>query len=110
MTRSAGWISLLTRLGIHPLAAVAVVVVDWMLFGATTATASVGWLVSIPVGFVLGLAVALIQHRGCQEDPGLAAGKGLLIGLITAIPTAIPSGLTLGLGALGGIRMLHDRR
>lgn len=89
-------------IGLHPAAATGVIAIDLMLFGATAATLGVGWTVSIPVGFVLRVATALIQNRGfLQDDPGLAVGKGVLVGLLTAIPTPLPSVLVLGAGVAG---------
>ena len=110
MKRPTGGISLLSLIGIHPAAAAGVLAIDWMLFGALVGTLGAVLLVSIPVGIVLAIAVTLIQHRGSpQDDLGLAAGKGLLVGLVTANPTAIPSAATLGLGTAGAIQMFRDR-
>ena len=99
---------MLTKLGIHPLAAFGVVAVDFMLFGQEAATLGIGWLVSVPVAAALGLAVGLIQSRTWDEDMGLAVGKGLLVAVLTAIPTPLPSAVTAGLGLLGAVKMLRD--
>jgi hypothetical protein len=110
MTRPTGGISLLSLIGIHPAAAAGVFAIDWMLFVAEGGTLGGLWVASIPVGIVLAIAVTLIQHRWSpQDDLGLAAGKGLLVGLVTAIPTALPSAGTLGLGTAGAIQMFRDR-
>ena len=102
--------SLLGFIGLHP-AAAGVIAVDLMLFGTTAATLGVGWTVSIPVGFVMGIATALIQNRGSlREDPGLAVGKGVLVGLLTAIPTPLPSVLVLGAGVAGAGALEKARR
>ncbi len=53
---------MLRLIGLHPAAAVAVVAVDAMLFGATAATLGIGWLASIPVGLAPGVAVTLVQR------------------------------------------------
>ena len=88
-----------------------VVAVDSMLFGATAATLGAGCVASVPVGAVLGIAVTLIQHRGSpQDDLGLAAGKGLIIAILTAIPTPLPSALVAGAGTAGAVTMLRDWR
>ena len=97
--------------GLHPVAAAGAIAVDFMLFGATAATLGTGWAVSIPVGVALGIAVALIQVRGSlRDDPGLAVGKGILVGLLTAIPTPLPSVLVLGAGVAGARSWLAGRR
>lgn len=112
--KSSQWYSartMLATLGIHPLAAVVVVVVDSMLFGGTAATGPVGWLMSIPVGIVLGLATGLVQHYGPPRDNrGLAAGKGLLVAVLTAIPTPLPAVLVAGSGMAGAVTMFRQRR
>ena len=102
----------LAAIGLHPGAAVGVAAVDSMLFGATTATLGAGWLVSIPVGIALGIAVGLIQCWGSmQDDRGLAAGKGILVAVLTAIPTALPSYLSMPLvGTAGAVTMFRNRR
>lgn len=103
--------SLLGFIGLHPAAATGVIAIDLMLFGATAATLGAGWAVSIPVGIVLGIATALIQHRGSPgDDRLLAAGKGILVGLLTAIPTPLPSVLVLGAGAAGAGAWIESRR
>ena len=106
---TGGGASFLDVIGVHPASAAGVVAVDSMLFGATAATLGAGWVASIPVGAVLGIAVTLIQHRGSpQDDLGLAAGKGLIIAILTAIPTPLPSALVAGAGTAGAVTMLRD--
>ncbi|MDE2935746.1 MAG: hypothetical protein OXP37_02785 [Chloroflexota bacterium] len=96
------------------MAAAGVIAVDVMLYGATAATLGAGWVISVPVGAALGIAIALIQARGSpRDDPGLAVGKGVLVGLLTAIPTPLPSVVVLGAGAAGARSWLaarNDRR
>ena len=72
--------------------AVLVIAVDSMLFGGTVATGGIGWAASVPRRDRLGCC-GRPQRRGSpQNDLGLAAGKGLVVGLLTAIvPTAPPS-------------------
>ena len=102
---------MLTRVGIHPLAALGVIAADSMLFGGTVLTVGSGWLVSVPFGIALGVAVGLIQHYGsAHDDPGLATGKGILIGVLTAIPTPLPSLIVAGAGTAGAVTMFRNRR
>ena len=102
---------MMTTVGIHPAVAVTVVAVDSMLFGGTVATGGIGWAASIPVGIVLGAAAGLIQRRGSpQDDLGLAAGKGLVVGLLTAIPTPLPAVLVAGAGTAGAVTMFRQRQ
>ena len=102
--------AMLTRVGIHPLAALGVIAVDSMLFGGNVLTGGIAWLVSVPVGVALGVAVGLIQHRGALDDLGLATGKGVMIAVLTAIPTPLPSLIVAGAGTAGAVTMLRDRR
>ena len=103
--------SILGLIGVHPAAAAGVIAVDLMLFGATAATAGVGWAASVPIGIALGVAIALIQSRGSpRDDPGLAIGKGILVGVLTAIPTPLPSVIVLGAGTAGAGAWIAARR
>ena len=110
MTRGTGGLSLLSLIGIHPAAAVVAAAVDVMLFGKAGLSLGTAWVLSIPIGCVVAIVVTLFQRWGAQDVLGLAAAKGISIGLLTAIPTPLPSAATLGLGALGGIKMFRDRR
>lgn len=101
---------MLRVIGLHPAAAVAVVAVDSMLFGATAATLGIGWLASIPVGVALGAAVTLVQRRTPGNDLDLAVGKGLIVAILTAIPTPLPSFLVAGAGVAGGVELWRSRR
>jgi hypothetical protein len=92
--------------GLHPLTALGLLVVDWMLFGEEVATGGVGWLVSLPVGIILGLIAFLIQRRSSNDEFAPAAAKGLLVGLLTAIPAPLSSFGILPLAAFGAIRIL----
>ena len=97
-------------LGLHPLTAMGMFVVDWMLFGEEVATAGIGWVISLPVGVVLGLAAILIQKHAYKDDTIPALAKGLLVGLITAIPTPLASFGMLPLTAFGAIKYLFSKR
>ena len=111
LSTGGGGVSFLGVIGIHPAAAGGVVAVDSMLFGTIVATLGVGWVASVPVGVALGIAVTLIQHRGSpQDDLGLAAGKGIIVGILTAIPTPLPSVFVAGAGMAGAVTMLRDWR
>ena len=102
---------MLRTLGIHPLAAVGVIAVDSMLFGGTVATAGTGWVVSVPVGIALAVAVCLVQRRGSpHDDLGLAVGKGLIVGVLTSIPTPLPSVLVAGAGTAGAVATFRNNR
>jgi hypothetical protein len=92
--------------GLHPLAAFGMIAIDWMLFGEEVATAGVGWVLSLPVGAVLAIAVMLIQKYAYKDSTGVAIGKGLMLGLLTAIPTGLPSLGTLPFAALGVVNVL----
>ena len=95
--------------GLHPLTALALFVVDWMLFGEEVATAGVGWLISLPVGLVLGLTAILIQKHAYKDNTAGAIAKGMLVALLTAIPAPLSSFGILPLAAFGAIRALSPR-
>jgi hypothetical protein len=97
-------------LGLHPLTVLGLFVVDWMLFGGEVATAGIGWVMSIPVGAALGLAVILIQKHAYKDETMPAMAKGLLVGLITAIPTPLASLGVLPMAAFGAIKSLSSKR
>jgi hypothetical protein len=77
-----------------------------MLFGEEIVTGGVGWLISLPVGIMLGLVAYIIQRHSYKETAGPAALKALLVGLFTAIPAPLSSFGILPLAAFGAIRML----
>ncbi len=101
---------MLRVIGLHPAAAVAVVAVDTMLFGATAVTLGIGWIASIPIGLALGAAVTLVQRWALGNDLGLAVGKGLIVAILTAIPTPLPSFLVAGAGVAGAVDLWNSRR
>src|SRR5438309_7066654 len=96
--------------GLHPLTAMGLFVVDWMLFGEEVATAGVGWLISLPVGFLLGLIAILIQKHVYKDETLPAVAKGLLVGLLTAIPAPLSSLGILPLAGFGLIRILSSKQ
>jgi len=91
----------LHMLGVHPVVAVGMAAVDFMLFAGEGASLAVSWPVSISVAIALTILCALVQRYGYKEHWGLAIGKAMLVGLLTAIPTAIPSLGTVAGGMLG---------
>jgi hypothetical protein len=95
--------------GLHPFAAVALFAVDWLLFGEEVATGGVGWVISLPVGLMLGLATILIQRRAYKDSRGVATAKGLVAGVLTAIPTPLASLGMLPMAAFGAIGVVASR-
>lgn len=97
--------------GLHPLTALLLFVVDWMLFGEEVATGGIGWVLSLPIGILLGLVAIQIQKRIYNDDQKPAMAKGLVVALLTAIPAPLSSLGLLPLAAFGAIRVLFpDRR
>ena len=90
-----------STIGLHPMAAAAILAVDSMLFGGTVATAGAAYALSIPVGIIITIAVTALQKSGCNDDWILASGKGVTFGLLTAIPTPLPSIITVSCGVKG---------
>jgi hypothetical protein len=97
-------------LGLHPLTAMGLFVIDWMLFGEEVATAGVGWLISLPVGVLLGLIAILIQKHVYKDETMPAVAKGLLVGLLTAIPAPLSSLGILPMAGFGLIRILSSKQ
>lgn len=90
-------------LGLDPLTAVLVLTVDGLLFGAEFGTVGTGWLVTGPVGLLVGIASAFAQRYRYGDRWGLAVVKGIVVGILTAIPTPLPSAVTAVLGGAGYI-------
>src|SRR5262249_56253835 len=88
---------------------VVLLVGGWLLVGEEVGHAGVGWLISLPVGILLGLVAYMIQTRSYKDEPGPAALKALLVGLLTAIPAPLSSFGILPLAAFGAIRVLSRR-
>ncbi len=90
---------LIQALGLHPAVALAVVTVDWMLFGSDVTV--VGWGLSCAVAMALTVPCVLFQRYAYRDNWGLALAKGIFLGIVTAIPTPLPSILTGAGGLLG---------
>jgi hypothetical protein len=88
----------LRQLGLHPLVAFAMVVVDLMLTAADLFTAAT---VSILVAAILTIPCVLLQRYAYKDEWGVAVGKGLIVGILTAIPTPLPAIVT-GMGGIAG--------
>ncbi|MCX6985551.1 MAG: hypothetical protein NT118_12510 [Lentisphaerae bacterium] len=95
--------NLLKLLGLHPLVAFGMIVVDMMLFAPDCT--GVGWLVSCAVAFVLTFPCILVQRFAYGDHWGIAIGKGMIVGILTAIPTPLPALVTGTSGVLGLIGM-----
>jgi hypothetical protein len=96
--------------GLHPLTAIVLFVVDWMLFGEEIATGGIGWAISLPVGVLLGLTAILIQKHLYKDDNRPALAKGFVVALLTAIPAPLSSLGLLPLAAFGAVRVLYPER
>jgi len=106
----SGFLRVCQLFGLHPLVGFGMFAVDWMLFGAETATLGAAWIVSVPVGLALAVPSVLLQRFSYKDHWGAAIGKGLLVGLLTAIPTPLPSGIPLAGAILGVIKHLLEKK
>lgn len=97
----------LRQLGLHPLVAFAMVVVDLMLTASDLITLAT---VSVIVALVLTIPCILLQRYAYKDEWGVAVGKGLIVGILTAIPTPLPAIVTGAGGVLGTIGLLSDRK
>jgi len=107
---NAGDSGALQLLGLHTIAAEAITAIDSMLFGVNAATLGVTWVGSIPIGAAVGAGVYFIQKGTYADDWMLAAGKAIIVSVLTAIPTPIPATLSVGAGVLGTIKTLRMRK
>lgn len=96
----------LRQLGLHPLVAFAMIVVDVMLIASDLATVAT---VSIVVALALTIPCILLQRYAYKDEWGVAVGKGMIVGILTAIPTPLPSIVTGVGGVAGAIGMFSDR-
>jgi hypothetical protein len=95
--------------GIHPIVAFSLFAIDWMLFGSEIVTLGTDWVVTAPIGLLLGIAAIFVQRYSFKDDLGVAIGKGLLLGLLTAIPTALPSLGMIPFAAIGAVKLLSGK-
>lgn len=98
-------ISLLRRLGVHPVVALVFVLVDFILFSGEIVTGGVSLFLSISIGVFLGLWAIRQQKVAYGDTLWRAVLKGIALGVLTAIPTPIASFLTV----IGGLLPLFDK-
>jgi hypothetical protein len=96
--------------GLHPLAALMLITVDWVLFGEEIITGGAGWLISLPVGLALGLATIKIQKHAHKDETSVATAKGVVAGILTAIPAPLSSLGLLPMAAFGLIRAVFPKQ
>ncbi|MBN1863308.1 MAG: hypothetical protein JW808_00240 [Victivallales bacterium] len=97
----------LHTLGLHPLVALGMIVVDLMLFGPDAT--GVGWMVSCSIAAVLTAPCIIMQRYAYKDSWLVAISKGVILGVITAIPSPLPSLLT-GIGGIAGFLRPPDDR
>ncbi len=95
--------------GIHPLVVFALFAADWMMFSTEIATIGTDWVITAPIGIILGIGAILVQKYSFKDETGLAIGKGILLGLLLAIPTALPSFAMLPFAAVGAVKLLSGK-
>lgn len=102
------FIQLCQLTGLHPLPAILMIILDYMLF--VSGGLVISWFISIPIGIAATIICVLIQKNAMREQWGLAIGKGLFVGLLTAIPTPLPSFFTAIGGVAGTVALIADSR
>ncbi|MGH9764340.1 MAG: hypothetical protein ACREDR_34230 [Blastocatellia bacterium] len=95
--------------GLHPLTVLGLLAADWMLFAEEVATVGAGWVVSLPVGVLLGFIAFVIQRHLYKDDMTPAVAKGLVVAFLTAIPAPLSSLGILPLAAFGAIQSLSPK-
>lgn len=98
-------ISLLRKLGVHPVVALVFVIVDFLLFGGEIITWGFSLKISILAGIFLGLWAIRQQKVAYGDTLGRALIKGVALGVLTALPTPAASFLTV----IGGLLPLFDK-
>ena len=97
----------LRQLGLHPLVAFSMVLVDLMLTASDLVTAGT---VSIVVAILLTIPCILLQRYAYKDEWGVAIGKGMIVGILTGIPTPLPAIVTGAGGIAGAIGLLTERK
>lgn len=96
--------------GLDPRVVLLTMVIDAMLFGGEYITLGTSWLLSVPVGIVLGFITYKAQRHWYRDDRESAIIKGLVVALLTAIPTSLPGFLTVPSGIMGLVHILRRKR
>jgi hypothetical protein len=99
------------RYGLHPLVALMMFGLDYMLF-TTLELPSMGLLavLSFFIGFAAVIPCALIQKYSYHDSWGAAVGKAMAVGLLTAVPSPLPSFITGAWGVMGAVGMFQRNR
>src|ERR1035438_1041787 len=96
--------------GLDPRVVFLTTVADTMLFGGGFITLGASWLLSVPVGIVLGVITYKAQRHWYRDDRESSLIKGLIVALLTAIPTSLPGFLTVPSGIIGLVHILRRNR
>lgn len=98
-------VSILRKLGIAPELMIPIILIDFLLFSGEFFSVSTSLVISIPVGFLIGIFSMIWQRRKYRDTLPRAVGKGILLGVLTAIPTPAASIFTF----LAGLLPLFDQ-
>jgi len=91
---------------IHPLAALATIVLD-NLFGLPEVAGPEVWLISVPlIGGIGLLTTTMVQHYLAKDSWGESIAKGLVMGIIAGVPFSV-TGTAVG-GVLLAWSGLHE--
>lgn len=97
-------------LGLHPFAAILVMLTDTLLFGGEVLSGGLLILFSFLASIVLGWIVYRIQRHSFGEDHNAAFTKAIAIGLVTAIPTPLSPIVAIPTGLIGTVGMVLRRK
>jgi hypothetical protein len=98
----------LQTVGLDPLAAFAVIAIDFMLFAPDST--GVGWPISCIVALLLVLPCVLLQRFSFGDKWIVAIAKGIIVGILTAIPTPLPSIVTSVVGLAGLLSQIAGKQ
>jgi len=104
---NVGMIRLAKTMGLHPLVAIAMILVDLMLFPSDATP--VTWIVSVAVALALVIPCVLMQRFAYKDTWAVAISKGMIVGVLTAIPSPLPSIATAAGGVAGLIGAAKER-
>lgn len=96
--------------GLHPMAALMVIMVDSLLFGGEILSAGLLIVFSVFASVVLGWIVYGMQRKWYGDDHETAMIKAVAMGLVTAIPTPVTPLLAIPTGAVGCVGLLFRRK
>ena len=78
------------RGSVHPMAALLVLVLDNLFWGANAMTLGVGTPVAVVLSFLAAsVGVFIVQRNLAHESPSRALARALVLGILVGLPTSV---------------------